>query len=204
MAARNTELARAIAFEERLRDQSAERLVPFRFGTGVFNDTFPDVWTLNVLRVERPQTRSAADLAGEAERLHGGAGQRHRRIGVPDDAEGERLAEGFAALGWESERVVSIPTGARRRSRTSSPTPTTAGAATRAPSSCTPSPKRNAPAMTSSSLSPTTRTGRRSCTRASGSPRSAARGSSSGNPLRVTGPELTRGAGAHRPATGAR
>jgi hypothetical protein len=46
-----SDLERAVAFEQALRERCAERVVPFRFGRAFFNDTFPLVWDLNVLRV---------------------------------------------------------------------------------------------------------------------------------------------------------
>ncbi len=95
-----------MAFEEALRERSAERIVPFRFGRALFNDAFPSVWDLNVLRVDRPEGASVEALTAEAERLYGAARQRHRRIAVGDDEAGARLEPGFRGLGWEVERFV--------------------------------------------------------------------------------------------------
>jgi ribosomal protein S18 acetylase RimI-like enzyme len=97
----HSDFRRALAFEEALHEHCAERIVPFRFGTGLFNDTFHHVWDLNLLRADRSHGATADALAAEAERLHGEAGQTHRRVAVPDETEGERLADGFRALGWE-------------------------------------------------------------------------------------------------------
>jgi GNAT superfamily N-acetyltransferase len=97
------ELARAVAFEEALRERCAERIVPFRFGRAVFNDTYPDVWDLNVLRVDTPAGATVHALAAEADRLHGEAGHAHRRVTVLDEALGARLEPGFRRLGWESD-----------------------------------------------------------------------------------------------------
>jgi len=98
-----SEFGRALAFEQALRERCAERIVPFRFGTGLFNDTFHRVWDLNLLRADRPHGATAEELADEAERLHGDAGQTHRRVAVPAETEGERLVDGFRSLGWETE-----------------------------------------------------------------------------------------------------
>jgi GNAT superfamily N-acetyltransferase len=100
------ELARALAFEEALRERCAERVVPFSFGRAYFNDTFSSVWDLNHLRVERPEGATAQALAAEAERLHGEAGQAHRRVVVPDEQAGAALADGFAGLGWDVHRFL--------------------------------------------------------------------------------------------------
>jgi predicted GNAT family acetyltransferase len=99
-------LRRAVAFEEALRAACAERIVPFRFGRALFNDTFPSVWDLNVLRVDEPEGATADALAAEAERLHGEAGQSHRRVAVPDEEAGARLEPRFRALGWEADRFL--------------------------------------------------------------------------------------------------
>lgn len=97
------ELERAIAFEEALRERCAERVVPFRFGRALFNDSFPLVWDLNVLRVDDPTGATAELLAEEAERLHGEAGHGHRRVTVLDERAGRRLEPEFRALGWEPD-----------------------------------------------------------------------------------------------------
>jgi GNAT superfamily N-acetyltransferase len=95
-----SELVRAVSFEEALRERCAERVVPFRFGRAVFNDTFRHVWELNVLRVDDPVGATVEALAGEAERVHSEAGHEHRRIAVRDESAGSRLEPGFRELGW--------------------------------------------------------------------------------------------------------
>ena len=95
-----------MAFEEALRERCAERIEPFEFGRALFNDTFPSVWDLNVLRVDEPQGATVDALEAEAERLQGAAGQGHRRIAVGDDEAGARLEPGFRGLGWEVDRFV--------------------------------------------------------------------------------------------------
>ena len=100
------ELARALAFEEDLRERCAERLVDFRFGRALFNHTFALVWDLNHLRADRPEGADAEALAAEADRLHSAAGQAHRRVTVPDERAGGALAAGFRELGWSADRFV--------------------------------------------------------------------------------------------------
>jgi ribosomal protein S18 acetylase RimI-like enzyme len=95
-----SELVRAKAFEEALRDRAIERVVPFPFGRALFNDSYPRVWELNLLRVETPEGATVEALVGEAERLQGEAGHAHRRIAVPDEQAGARLARGFETAGW--------------------------------------------------------------------------------------------------------
>jgi GNAT superfamily N-acetyltransferase len=101
----NADLARASAFEERLREACAERLVPSRFGTALFNDSLARVWSLNVLRVEAAPA-GANELSAEAEQLQGGAGLGHRRVLVTDSDAGRELEKGFQALGWKTDAFV--------------------------------------------------------------------------------------------------
>jgi ribosomal protein S18 acetylase RimI-like enzyme len=100
------ELERAVAFQERVRERSAERVVPFRFGVAFFNDTFPRMWYLNSLRVEETEGLTATQIAAEAERLHADAGHEHRSVAVPDEAAGAALAPGFRELGWDVDHFV--------------------------------------------------------------------------------------------------
>ena len=101
----NSELQRAAAFEEAVRDACAERLVPSSLGTAVFNDTLHRVWSLNVLRVENTGA-SAEEMAAEAERLQSEAGLLHRRVFVADSEAGRKLEERFTALGWKTDAFV--------------------------------------------------------------------------------------------------
>ena len=67
----------------------------------------PDVWSRNyLLATEGVTEESADDLAAETDRIMGGAGLRHRKVELSDDAAGERLEPGFRALGWVSEHDV--------------------------------------------------------------------------------------------------
>lgn len=101
-----SELDRVLAFEETLRERFAERVVPSRCGRAFFNDTFPHVWDLNVLRADDPEGASAGELAAEAERLHAEAGHLHRRVVVLEESAGAALAPGFQELGWQAERLL--------------------------------------------------------------------------------------------------
>jgi GNAT superfamily N-acetyltransferase len=100
------ELRRAIAFEEALRDGSADRIVPFPFGDALFTDSLPRVWDVNLVRVERAEGAGAAELAAEADRVQGAAGLAHRKLVVLHERDGERLAPGFRELGWETTRFL--------------------------------------------------------------------------------------------------
>jgi ribosomal protein S18 acetylase RimI-like enzyme len=100
------DLRRAIAFQEALRDRAADRIVPFRLGDALFTDSLPRVWDVNLLRLERADGATARELAAEADRVQGGEGLAHRKVAVLDEREGERLAPGFAKLGWEVTRFL--------------------------------------------------------------------------------------------------
>ena len=97
-----TELERAAAFEEELRDRCAERVVETRFGPALFNDTYSAIWNLNVLRAERAGEATAAEIAAEADRVQANLG--HRRVILPAGA--RRLENGFRELGWEGDHFL--------------------------------------------------------------------------------------------------
>jgi ribosomal protein S18 acetylase RimI-like enzyme len=105
-----SEAARCVAF---LRDHAIRvtRTGPAgRFGTALLYEELPRVWSLNYLLVERDLDEATAGaLAAEADELLGGAGLRHRKVEVLDEAAGERLAGEFQALGWHVERDLVQP-----------------------------------------------------------------------------------------------
>jgi GNAT superfamily N-acetyltransferase len=105
-----TEAGRCVAF---LRDHAfrVTRTGPAgRFGTALLYEELPRVWSLNYLLAERDLHEATAEaLAAEAEELLGGAGLRHRKVEVLDEAAGERLAGEFQALGWHVERDLVQP-----------------------------------------------------------------------------------------------
>lgn len=81
-----------------------------RFGTALLYDELPRVWSLNYVLVERNLDEATAEvLAAEADELLSGAGLRHRKVEVLDEAAGERLAGEFQALGWHVERDLVQP-----------------------------------------------------------------------------------------------
>ena len=97
-----TELERAAAFEELMRDRCVERVVETRFGPALFNDTHPTIWFLNVLRADDAGDATAEELAAEADRVQ--SELQHRRVilplGRPD------LVDGFRQLGWEPDHFL--------------------------------------------------------------------------------------------------
>jgi GNAT superfamily N-acetyltransferase len=101
-----TELERVVDFVRAFETRRAAEVVPFRYGTALFNRSLPRLWDWNTLRVEAADGASAADLAAEADRVQGAAGFLHRKLTVDDEPTGERLAPGFDELGWQTQRLV--------------------------------------------------------------------------------------------------
>ena len=96
------DLARAYAFILRA-DMAGTRLLPFRFGTAVSMPECPLRHDSNYLLLDGPPGGvAAAAVAAEADLLQ--AGLRHRCLMFRDGAAAERLAPGFAALGWTGFR----------------------------------------------------------------------------------------------------
>ena len=97
-----SDLERAAAFEELIRDRCAERVVETRFGPALFNDTHSTIWNLNVVRAERPGDAPAEDIAAEVERVQAGLG--HRRVILPPRA--TVLESGFRELRWQPDHFL--------------------------------------------------------------------------------------------------
>lgn len=97
-----TELERAAAFEELMRDRCVERVVETRFGPALFNDTHSTIWFVNVLRADNPGDATAEELAAEAERVQAELG--HRRVILPVGR--TDLVEGFRELGWDPDHFL--------------------------------------------------------------------------------------------------
>ena len=97
-----TELERAAAFEELIRDRCAERVVETRFGPALFNDTFARIWNLNVVRAEHPGEANAEEIASEVDRVQAVLG--HRRVILPTSS--PHLEAGFRQLEWEPDHFL--------------------------------------------------------------------------------------------------
>jgi RimJ/RimL family protein N-acetyltransferase len=92
-------------FRRRLVEAAAERRVPTRFGTGLFQDSARDVYDANGLHVREGVLASAAELAADADQAM--TAFHHRRV-VVEGAQPE-LAAAFAELGWTAqEHVVMV------------------------------------------------------------------------------------------------
>lgn len=95
-----TELERIFAFMRTVDERCAERLEPTPYGPVLVTERLGRVHDLNYLRADAAGGASAAELAGEAERILGALRMRHRRVTVSHVHAG-RLEPGFRELGWE-------------------------------------------------------------------------------------------------------
>jgi len=101
------DLERIGSFRHWIEDTTSSRIEPWRFGTALYHDGFPDRWDSNFLRVERPVGgATATELAAEAERAL--ERLRHREFVFDDDAEGARVAAGLVELGYDADRLVYL------------------------------------------------------------------------------------------------
>lgn len=97
--------ARALAFVRHVIVRTSERTEPFAWGTACFNDRYRLRWDSNLLLVERRLVGVDADsLARQADLLL--ASFAHRNLVVFDDADGMRVADGLARLGYERDHLV--------------------------------------------------------------------------------------------------
>jgi ribosomal protein S18 acetylase RimI-like enzyme len=97
-----SELERAAAFEELIRDRCVERVVETRVGPALFNDTYSTIWFVNVLRVEQPGGATVEEIAAEADRVQ--AELAHRRVILPPGA--AVLEEGFRRIDWKPDHFL--------------------------------------------------------------------------------------------------
>lgn len=101
------EFARALAFEEALRDRISDHQEPFRWGTAYFTSKLPEIYDANFLQISEVEEDIAVDdLVAEADRLMEPRGLRHRKVVTSEDDLGERLASGFSDAGWDVDRLL--------------------------------------------------------------------------------------------------
>jgi ribosomal protein S18 acetylase RimI-like enzyme len=101
-----TELRAALSFLAEVDDAVAGEVVSLPWGTGVFDRARPRVWDANYVRVASAGEMSAAELAEAGEPVFSERGLAHRMLVFDDRDRAERLAPGFAELGWESAHEV--------------------------------------------------------------------------------------------------
>ena len=99
------EIGRALAFTRLVQERASTRVEPWTWGSALYNDTIPQRYYSNLVRVERSLAGSgAADLTREADRALAAFG--HRVIQVDDEGEAERIAPELESFGYKAERSV--------------------------------------------------------------------------------------------------
>lgn len=99
--------ARALAFENAIRDRLAEESEPFGWGTALFCPSLPAIYDVNFLRVEKPDEKiDAESLMAEANRLMEPRGLKHRKVVVDDETIGASLAPAFKDAGYDIHRLL--------------------------------------------------------------------------------------------------
>jgi ribosomal protein S18 acetylase RimI-like enzyme len=103
--AAEVELERALAFCRELAVRCAVQVQVLPWGVALANDELPSVWDLNLVWLDAvPADVTAERLANDVDAVQ--QAFPHRQVVVADGAAGARLAEGFAALGWEVDVVL--------------------------------------------------------------------------------------------------
>jgi GNAT superfamily N-acetyltransferase len=97
------DLRRALDMDRRLLGAAAQRADDHPLGLALHNPALPRVWVQNQLHVLGP-AGDIDDLVRILDELYGDL--KHRRAVLEDEADGERLAQGFADRGWLVSRTV--------------------------------------------------------------------------------------------------
>jgi GNAT superfamily N-acetyltransferase len=88
-------------------EAEAERSERVRWGTVLLTPGLPQVWDLNLLRVERaPRLLAPMRLPAAADRALGAAGLRHRSLVIDDEELGRPLVRGLERRGWRTEELL--------------------------------------------------------------------------------------------------
>jgi ribosomal protein S18 acetylase RimI-like enzyme len=115
------ELARTWEFECAIQDRVARDTREFAYGTALFNDELRRVYDTNFVRFERGFDELTGALVEEAaEELQ--APLRHRKVMIPDEQAGARVADELRDRGWRHYPLVTMAyRGPRDRSTLSTP-----------------------------------------------------------------------------------
>src|SRR4051794_33515754 len=95
---------RAWRFDADLQERIAQRIERFEHGVAVYSDDLPRVYDANVVRVDRPDGLTAADLEDLVESLQRRMG--HRKLMLPGGSRSALLAAELGARGWSLSRTV--------------------------------------------------------------------------------------------------
>jgi ribosomal protein S18 acetylase RimI-like enzyme len=101
------ELARAWSFECEMQDRCARTRQEFEHGTALYNDALRRVYDANFVRFERGFDELTADAVETiADTLQGSL--RHRKLVIPDEAAGARVAEDLGGRGWRYYTLLTM------------------------------------------------------------------------------------------------
>jgi ribosomal protein S18 acetylase RimI-like enzyme len=101
------ELERAWEFECALQDRFARSRTEFELGTALFDDSLRRVYDANFVRFERGfDELTGASVEAAADALQ--ASMRHRKVVIPDEQAGARVAEELKGRGWRYYTLVTM------------------------------------------------------------------------------------------------
>ena len=102
-------LDRISRFDRELTERLSTRTERCRFGTAYFHEGFPRRWDSNFVWADAPlEGVGAEELAADADDVLGRAGFGHRQIYVREVEQGRRLMPGLEALGYATDRDVTM------------------------------------------------------------------------------------------------
>jgi ribosomal protein S18 acetylase RimI-like enzyme len=100
-------MARAWRFEREMQDRCARSRRAFEYGTALFNDELGRVFDTNFVRFERGFDELTGDLVeAHADELQ--ATLLHRKVVIPDERAGGRVAEELKERGWRYYTLVTL------------------------------------------------------------------------------------------------
>jgi ribosomal protein S18 acetylase RimI-like enzyme len=101
------EFARTWEFECETQDRVARTRQEFDLGVALYNDALRRVYDTNVVRFECGFDELTGDrVEAAAEELQGSL--RHRKVVIPDERAGARVAEELRARGWRYHTLVTM------------------------------------------------------------------------------------------------
>jgi ribosomal protein S18 acetylase RimI-like enzyme len=101
------ELARTWELECEMQDRVARTRQEFDLGVALFNDALRRVYDANVVRFERGfEELSGERVEAAADELQ--ASLRHRKVQIPDERAGARVAEELKGRGWRYYTLVTM------------------------------------------------------------------------------------------------
>jgi ribosomal protein S18 acetylase RimI-like enzyme len=102
-----SELQRTWEFECATHELYARDVERFELGTAISDDALPRVFDANFVRFERGFDDLTADsVEATADELQ--ASLRHRKVVIPHEDAGARVAEGLRGRGWAYDRLVTM------------------------------------------------------------------------------------------------